>query len=357
MQPLAEDLERRTLTELMFDNFGVPALYLANEAVLALAASSGCENNDGANGAPAVTGLVIDIGHDVTHVTPVYESYMIKDAVQRLEVGGEDLTGFVSLMLCSPKRKSSDEGVDAEGDGGEAEAGEAHRLYAQLPERKRLQLARTAKEEHAFVVADFDAAVRQYGAMTQEWRQVAGSITSERRVLKPRAVLQRKESGSGSDSDLGDDMGFGMDGPPSGSSSDEEGEAGGKKENGAAGGGDDADIRREYTTQLANGETLRVGLGRERFYAAELLMRPQLWQVRWTLRMDHIICCACYHPPSAAHATTRHLLIMLPPIISWFSQSKLVTDSSALTHPWPPALIVSTSPPAPCFNLLTGVPS
>jgi hypothetical protein len=102
-----------------------------------------------------------------------------------VDVGGEDLTNFIALMLCSPKSGESKDAEDGDGDDDADSAGEAHRLYAQLPPRKRLQLARAVKEEHAYVAADFDAAVSEYGEVKQEWHRVAGAasgVTGERKV-------------------------------------------------------------------------------------------------------------------------------------------------------------------------------
>ncbi|CAH2003273.1 unnamed protein product [Acanthoscelides obtectus] len=57
--PLNTPENREYLAEIMFESFNVPGLYIAVQAVLALAANR------------CLTGVVIDSGDGVTHVIPV----------------------------------------------------------------------------------------------------------------------------------------------------------------------------------------------------------------------------------------------------------------------------------------------
>jgi len=57
----------------MFESFNVPGLYIAVQAVLALAASW----KSGKNAEQTLTGTVIDSGDGVTHVIPVV-GYIIR---------------------------------------------------------------------------------------------------------------------------------------------------------------------------------------------------------------------------------------------------------------------------------------
>ena len=52
------------MTEIMFETFDVPALYLANQAVLSLYSSGG-----------RTTGLVLDSGDGITNAVPIFEGY------------------------------------------------------------------------------------------------------------------------------------------------------------------------------------------------------------------------------------------------------------------------------------------
>ena len=71
---------REKMTETMFEAFRVPALYVANKAVLALLASG------------RTTGLVLDSGYDTTFSVPIYEGYALPYCVQHIGVGGRHVT-------------------------------------------------------------------------------------------------------------------------------------------------------------------------------------------------------------------------------------------------------------------------
>jgi hypothetical protein len=99
-KPLVSDEQRERLTETMFDVFNVRALYLVNEATLALTALE------------RRTGLVIDIGHTNTRIVPVYDTYMLKHAVRVMDGGGELLTHYLAHLLSS--RDCEDKAADGE---------------------------------------------------------------------------------------------------------------------------------------------------------------------------------------------------------------------------------------------------
>jgi actin-related protein len=89
---------RDMIIEIMFDHFGVPGLYFASQPVLDLYA---CDK---------VTGLVVNSGATYTNITPVYRgkvvSYfrknrdgIISQSIQRLDIGGRDLTTCLMTLL------------------------------------------------------------------------------------------------------------------------------------------------------------------------------------------------------------------------------------------------------------------
>lgn len=78
---------REELTDLLFNEFQVPKLYLGNQAVLSLFA-------DG-----RTTGTVLDVGEGVTHTVPIYEGYAIPFATTEVGICGRDLTKFMHSML------------------------------------------------------------------------------------------------------------------------------------------------------------------------------------------------------------------------------------------------------------------
>lgn len=65
--PLNTPENREYTAEIMFESFNVPGLYIAVQAVLALAASWTAKNVEDRT----LTGVVVDSGDGVTHVIPV----------------------------------------------------------------------------------------------------------------------------------------------------------------------------------------------------------------------------------------------------------------------------------------------
>ena len=70
--PLNTPENRENTAEIMFETYNVPGLYIAVQAVLALAASWVTKDMADRN----LTGTVIDSGDGVTHVIPVAEGYV-----------------------------------------------------------------------------------------------------------------------------------------------------------------------------------------------------------------------------------------------------------------------------------------
>ena len=75
------------MAEILFESFGVPALYVATQAILALYAAG------------KVTGLVVDSGDGVTHVVPIQEGFLIRHAVKRINLAGRDVTEYLAKLL------------------------------------------------------------------------------------------------------------------------------------------------------------------------------------------------------------------------------------------------------------------
>ena len=86
--PLNARVSREKTTQVMFETFFVPAMYIAIQAVLALYASG------------LTTGFVLDSGHSDTSTLPVYEGCGIKYAIyRRLNLDGETLTYYLMQIL------------------------------------------------------------------------------------------------------------------------------------------------------------------------------------------------------------------------------------------------------------------
>ena len=115
-------LNREKMTQIMFEVFNVPCLYVNVQAVLALYSSG------------RTTGVVLDSGEGISHTVPIYEGYAIPHAIQKILLAGRDLTEYLRIIL---KERGLDFTTPAE-----------------------LEIVRDIKETMTVVVSDFNEAMK-----------------------------------------------------------------------------------------------------------------------------------------------------------------------------------------------------
>ncbi|KAL0926955.1 hypothetical protein M5K25_003213 [Dendrobium thyrsiflorum] len=85
--PLNPKANREKMTQIFFETFNVPAMYVAIDAALSLYAS-GCD-----------TGTVLDSGDGVSHIVPICEGKALTHAILKLELAGREITNALMKML------------------------------------------------------------------------------------------------------------------------------------------------------------------------------------------------------------------------------------------------------------------
>uniref|UniRef100_A0A8C6U9C4 Actin related protein 3 n=1 Tax=Neogobius melanostomus TaxID=47308 RepID=A0A8C6U9C4_9GOBI len=150
--PLNTPENREYTAEIMFESFNVPGLYIAVQAVLALAASWTSRQV----GERTLTGTVIDSGDGVTHVIPVAEGYVIGSCIKHIPIAGRDITYFTQQLLR------------------DREVG--------IPPEQSLETAKAVKERFSYVCPDLVKEFSKYDTDGSKWiKQYTGvnSITKK----------------------------------------------------------------------------------------------------------------------------------------------------------------------------------
>ncbi|CAF1443452.1 unnamed protein product [Adineta ricciae] len=109
---------RERMTQLMFEQFKTPGMYIAKQGVLSFYALG------------RTSGIVIESGDGVTQTIPICEGYAMHRGITRSDLGGRDLTNWMARLL-------------------------AQRGYSFATAAER-EIVRDMKEKHSYIALDYD---------------------------------------------------------------------------------------------------------------------------------------------------------------------------------------------------------
>lgn len=110
---------RERIAQIFFEKFSVPRVCLVSQATTSLYATM------------KSTGIVIDIGEELTRIVPIYDGFPIRHAIQTIDVGGSHLTDYLRALSCE-------------------------RGYSFSNGAQRTRALKQYKETFAYVALDFD---------------------------------------------------------------------------------------------------------------------------------------------------------------------------------------------------------
>ncbi|OBS74623.1 hypothetical protein A6R68_14846 [Neotoma lepida] len=116
----SKDVKSRT-TQILFETFNVPALYMANQGVLSMYAAG------------RTSGTTIESGEGMTYIVPVINGYPLQLSTTQQDVAGQDLTLYLLKLLS---------------ESGNLLVGTADYEYI-----------RDLKEKHCYVALDYDTEI------------------------------------------------------------------------------------------------------------------------------------------------------------------------------------------------------
>lgn len=164
--PLNPKFNRERVTQMMFETFNVPALYIGMQGIMSLYTTG------------RTTGVVVDVGDGISHACPVFEGFALQHNIIRMDLAGSDLTDYLHKLL-------TDKGF------GLTSSGEK-------------DLVRTIKEEMCYVANSYESALAE-SSESAEYEKVyklpdgqsitlgAEAFTCPEALFKP-SLIQGKEN-------------------------------------------------------------------------------------------------------------------------------------------------------------------
>ena len=85
--PFTPKSQKQMLAELLFDTYDSPTIFFGSQGVLSLYAFG------------KTNGIVLESGEGLTQVVPIYNGYKIENSIEKIKLGGQDVTNYLKLLL------------------------------------------------------------------------------------------------------------------------------------------------------------------------------------------------------------------------------------------------------------------
>ena len=135
--PMVPRENRERMTQIMFEVFNVPCLYIQSTAVLSLFSGG------------RTSGVVLDSGYGISHSVPIFEGYAIPSGIEKIKLSGEDLTLELQKLLNQRGAASSMIGMRQDA---------AKKTFTTLAEIEQIRIM---KESMTYCVENYEHALQE----------------------------------------------------------------------------------------------------------------------------------------------------------------------------------------------------